>query len=268
MKITSSKRDDILKERDAYNKLREETESKRREEGSAFFAAQREILDPIEKEIIANLSRFNLIEFNVFADMWYGDRGIVVHVKADDRKLHDDTSALSWSFDVYLNNATGEVVKDTGSWSGLRATTFEQLASLQQTRDALMYLNYVDWKKLLDKVLPDYQDYFKTQGLPDRSAEFNKRLIEDQLESLVGTNKLVRVRNFESSGYNGRSIFVRLIRETPAQYVCNVISDWELSKIRSGQYKLEDRFTQRVKKSNIVPIRKDNSSDELDIVEL
>lgn len=261
MKITSTKRDDILREKEEYEAQYEENERKREAEHSEFRDAEHAVLDPIKEKLESMLSSYNVLTFDVRVDRnWhYGvNRGVEVDIKCNDRDHFAENSALSWNFNVRLSQE-GEVLKETGSWSGLKATTPAQLKSLRQSVMALEDLNDMDWASVIDVDMPKFEDYLKTPMLKNRSSEFNSRLQQAELEELVGTNKCVLVQNFESSGYRGRSIYVRLIRETPSQYVVNVMGDWELDRYRNGDSALDDRYTQRVKKSNIVPVIRDGN---------
>ena len=279
MKITSGKREDIMKERDEYLAQKKSYETEHLNERRRFDEAESAIVEPIQEYLEQELSYFRALQFEVRVSRGWAlnMEGLDVNIRCNEHSKFNDDSALSWNFDVKLEYEDEEamraadmnhlkVVKETGSWSGLKATTPAQLKSLRQSVDAIQMLNDIDWLELLNKQLPNYTDYFKATPVKNRDNEFSKRLMEADLEALVGTNKLVKVQNFESSGYRGQTVYLRLIRETPAQYVCNIVTQWELDRFKNGEYSLEDRYTQRVKKSNVVPIT--DGEGNLDIVEV
>lgn len=267
MRITSSKRDDILKEREEYQAQWDENERTRGEEQRSFQEAEDAVLNPIKEYLEQELAYYRALNFDVRVNRgWARDfNSIEVSIRCNEYRKFDENAALSWNFDAKLkfpdkeslrsgDISNVEVVKETGSCSGLQATNATQLRSLRQSLDALEFLNDLDWVTLLNKEMPKYDDYLKTPRMQSRDNEFKKRLLEADLEDLVGSNKLVKVDNFESSGYRSSYVYLRLISETPAQYKCNVVSEWELKRYQSGEATLDERYTQRVKKSNVRPI--------------
>jgi len=259
MKITSNRRDDLIRERDEYRKQREEVEQQVRKERESFHQAEDAVLGPVKDYIEYQLGHYSKLTFDVRVERgdWFGsDRGIQVQIRCNEHNKFNEDTALSWNFDVKLNKE-GEVIKETGSWSGLQATTPAQIASLRQSVDCIEFLNDINWADVLDKQMPKYEDYFKTKELPSRESEFNNKIVEAELEDLIGSKDCVLVQNFESSGYRGNTIYVRIIKETPSQYVCNVLSKWDIERYRAGEGSIDNRYTQRVKKTNIQPIVKD-----------
>lgn len=262
MKITAEKREDILREQEEYNRQLEENNRAYEEEKRAFQEAEDAVVGPVKEYLENELKYYRVLSFDVRVERGWKSytrgMGLEVDIKCNERNLFGEDSALSWNFDVSLvyndSEGTVEVKKETGSWSGLKATTPAQLKSLRQSVDAIEFLNDVDWKALLNKKLPKYEDYLKTRQMKDRSSEFNKRLADAELEELVGANTLIKVQNFESSGYRGRSIYLKLLRETPSQYVVNILTDWDIERIKNGTLDLDQRYTQRVKKTNVVPV--------------
>jgi hypothetical protein len=154
-------------------------------------------------------------------------------------------------------DAEGNVVKETGSWSGLKATNAQQLESLRQTLGALEYLNSINWVDLLDRALPNWGDYVHT-SVPDRRdrPNFEQQLMEADLEELVGADKAVKVENWESSGYRGEYVWVQLITESPAQYTVRVYGDVSDSAVReSMQRAKENKYPpKRIRKATIQPV--------------
>ena len=138
----------------------------------------------------------------------------------------------------------GNVLKESGSWSGLKACTEEQLASLQQSVDALVTLNGVDWAMLLDKAMPDADEYFtrdpNEQPLGQR-PNFREQLIEAAVEECVGQDILVRGVAGEGSRYRtGADLYYLITGHSPKQYqVKEQIGSWVDDWIQSGKKTFE-----------------------------
>lgn len=266
MKITSSKkvikadrRDDIIRQRDEYESNYNRLKAQRESESRSYQSALAEVSDPIKKEIESALSRFDKLSVRVTVDpwgVWRSKKPINVRIEVNEDRKFEDDSALSWDFRVQLDN-DGNVLKETGSWSGLKATTPDQIESLRQTLGALEYLNNIDWRPLLDKALPEMEDYYKT-SVPDRRdrPNFEQMLAEVDLEELVGSGKAVKVKNWESSGWRGEYVWVQLIRETPSGYIGRVRADWDKNDIRTWLRRAidENLATQRIRKSTVKPV--------------
>lgn len=255
-KITAGRREDILKRKAEYEAKRAEYEADRDERSHKFEMAEYDVMNPIKQQLESDLSVFNLLQFVVRVERHYGGKGVRVRIECNENRKFDDSVALAWNYDVNLTK-DGEVKRESSSWSGMSAVTPEQVASLKQTVEAVEYLLNLDWASLLNVTLPHYRDYYDG-ALPEPEKEdFDAELREAELEGYIGTDTLILVENFESSGWRGREVYVRLIRETPSQYVCNIFHPYELSSFKEQGRKLADRYTQRVKKSNIVPVVKD-----------
>lgn len=253
MKITASRKEDVLRRKAEYDAAMDAYNQDREERSRRYDEAERAQLEPIKNTLEAELSKFNLLQSIVRVEFNFRDI-VQVRIQVDENRKFDEHVALAWSYEVMLNPATGEIKRDSSSWSGMQATTREQLDSLRQSVDALEYLLSVDWASLLNVKQPSWSDYY--EGSVERPAyhDFRAELAEAELADYIGTDTLVKVRNFESSGYGGRTVYVKLLRETPSQYVVNVLTDWTIENIRNGLTSLDNRYAQRVKKSNIDPI--------------
>lgn len=267
MKIISSKRtveagrrEDIIKERDAWDAAHDQAEAQQKEEGRRFREAQDAVMGPIQQEIEQGMAKFDRLHTKVTVDTRWGGHGrgetIQVRVQVNEWEKFQDSVSLAWSMDIRVDPEDGSIVKETGSWSGLKATTAEQLEDLRQTLDALEYLNSIDWATLLNKKLPDYADFYKTY-VPSNRPNFEQQLQELDLQELVGSNKALLCQNWESSGFRGSQVWVQLIRETPSGYTGRVYwgaasedqaREW-LKRAQENNY-----ATQRIRKTTIKPI--------------
>lgn len=222
MKITSNRRDDILKQKAEYEAKQAERQARYNEQKQRFYQAEQAVTSMVEDEIQRQLSRFKALNFHVMvtADRW--DRGgLSVRIECNDHEKFDDNVALAWNYNAKLNK-DGEVERETSSWSGLKATTADQLESLTQTLEALKYLNSVDWATVLNKDVPKYTDYITEDGpIYDRDKpNFDRMLMEADIEDAIGNpNILISGKAGSSSSFRtGTSVYYKILRETPKQY--------------------------------------------------
>lgn len=266
MRITASKRvvnagrrEDIIKQRDEWDAAHAQAEAQEKEEGRRFREAQVAVMAPIQQEIEQGMAKFDRLHTKVNVDTRWGGRSrgetIEVRVQVNEWEKFQDDVSLAWSMDIRVDPEDGSIVRETSSWSGLKATTADQLESLRQTLGALEYLNSIDWATLLNKTLPNYEDYYKTEVPRDR-PNFEQQLMEVELEDLVGADKAVKVENWESSGYRGKYVWVQLITESPAQYTGRVYGDVGDSSVREWMQRAKENnyATQRIRKTTIKPV--------------
>ena len=252
-RITAGKREDILKRKAEYEAKKAAYRQDRYDRNMRFDKAEQDVTNPIKQQLESDLSVFDSLQFDVNVERNYGGKGVRVRIECNENRKFDDSSALAWNYDVRLTD-DGDVKRESSSWSGMKAVTPEQVKSLKQTVAAVEYLLYVDWASLINVTMPKYKDYYDG-ALPEPEAEdFDAELREAELEDYVGTDTLILVENFESSGWRGGDIYVRLIRETPSQYVCNVLHAAELQSFKATGRSLDNRYTQRVRKTSIVPV--------------
>lgn len=233
MKITCNRRDDVIKRRDEYEADYAAKQERYESQRQAFYKAEQDVTSLIEEEVGAQLNRFSALNFDIRASRGrWGSGGMGIRIQCNENNKFDEDSALSWSLDVELDK-NGKVTKESSSWSGLKATTPAQLESLSQTLEALKYLNSVQWDVVLNKEMPNYDDYF-TEPSPSRRdrPNFEQELVEADLEDAVGTNKLVRGKATNATGYRGEGYYL-LLKETPTQYVTIFIPDYYLSNMLS-----------------------------------
>ena len=191
MKITASRKDDILKQREEYDKETKVVDD-RYEKGKDDWE---KALYKSAKDIETNLSELigsTTIDLRIEVSPWgrYRD-GYEVTVEGNNRDIFDKKKALSWHWNAYLKD--GEVAKESGSWSGLQATTAEQLDDLQESVRILKKLNEIDWAPIINAPKPELSKYVTEedrQFLKERSAnrpKFENELIAASLEDLVGS---------------------------------------------------------------------------------
>ena len=196
MKIYAARRDEILKQKAEYEESRKEAQARYDRQYSEYLDAREVQARKISSYLEHEFEKFNLLDFDIYVDPRYvrdeetGQRGQMygVKIECNDSRIHDDTSALSWTYKVQLL-PNGKTKRESSSWSGLNATTEENIESLSQTLDALKFLLNVDWAGLLNLKVPEYEDYITEHLGPDQGQKFDFMLLEDELIDAAGTDK-------------------------------------------------------------------------------
>lgn len=235
MKILAGRREDIIKQRDEYEADYNSRKSEYEKQYGKFRSAEYDALAAAQEDLSNQLTRFESLEFDVSARRNYDGSGIAVRVMCNEHNKFSQDSALSWNYNVQLDK-DGQVIKETSSWSGLKATTESQMSSLIETVEALKYLNKVDWAKFLNRTLPEYED-FVTDCAPSRQGrpDFEKQLREADVEAVLGTNKAIRGIPNSGKAFRGQ-VYYLVTKESPKQYTVVEIHETKLSEGPSGGY--------------------------------
>lgn len=256
MKIYASRADDLKAKRSALIDEIRENNAKSRAEEEAYDKAEDELFDPIIDAVKKMFSNYPSLDAEVKGQFSFGSKA-TIKIYVNERNLHDDSSALAWNYQISLDPNTGEVSKESGSWSGLKATTEEQLDSLRQTLSALEDLQKMDWTRLLNVKRPKYSDFVKT-GRRNESQEvgqLDSEILEAEIEDIMGQNVAVKTGNFpgsvtgatrdrnEKRGY----FYITFDRETPSQYQ---ITEYRRTDGDNGDF--SKGYTHRVKKSSVL----------------
>lgn len=175
-----AKRDDILRRKQAWENL----ENKSREEYDQYENARDSVFEAIQAIVKDKIGSTSL-SLNIRASKYFG--GTSVHVDNGDSP-HDE-QALNWQWNVRLSDE-GEIEKNSGSWSGLSATTPEQIDNLKESVRIIEILNNLDWGKILNVELPRYTDYVKTE-VPQRE-NFEEQLLEADIEDAAEQGLLIK----------------------------------------------------------------------------
>lgn len=225
MKITCSKKDDILRQKAEYDAQKAKYDEAYGIAKEKWTEVHKGIKAPIREYVESVLSKFNLLEFEVYVEVRYTDT-MEVRIRCNDNNKFSDDSALSWNYDIYLDK-DGEVHRETGSWSGLKAVTQAQIDSLKQSVEAIETLYNVDWKQLLDVELPEYKDYF-TQELYDQEPKrpdrpWEAQLAEAELSDAVGSNTWFKCRIRDTDNRHWYDYWINPIKETPMRFTVQCI---------------------------------------------
>ena len=260
MKITCNRRDDILKQKSEYEAKRAERQARYDEQSKRFYQAENDITSMVEDEIKHQLSRFKALNFYVSVDRGrWRTPGLRVRVECNEDEKFNDNVALAWNYNANLNE-DGEVEKETSSWSGLKATTADQLESLTETLEALKYLNSVDWATVLNKEMPKYKDYITEEDprFDSDKPDFDRMLMEADIEECIGKDVLLKgYASINQRGYGLGTAYYMILKETPSQYQVVKIPGYA---VNNEEYNLKDvveqskNYSERMRKDKLIQL--------------
>ena len=163
-------------------------------------------------------------------DMYYGT-GYQVRIDNGDNP-HKEGQALSWSVNVHLDR-NGNVQFDTSSWSGLDAMDERHIADLRRTVEILDIIQHMDWKSILDKVVPKWEDYVKTPEPEDPSKQFAIEDDMDRLPESIGQTILFKGLNPMKGKYD--SMWYKITSEGPNTYSAKYLSPYYVNGASSSE---------------------------------
>lgn len=213
MKITCTKRDDILKRKSEYEADRASRQSKYDSQYKALLAEEGKREDKLRNDVIRAIGDTSLdLEIDVrgrFEDTYE------IRVSDENDKFNED-KALAWDWKVYLDK-NGDVKKESSSWSGMNAVTSKNISNLKEIVRVLEILNNIDFKMLLEEITPpNYQDYITDRNPKYETApDFDRELMEADIEDCIGTRK--GILGTGSKFYRGK-VYHFIQRETPSSY--------------------------------------------------
>ncbi|MCM1223253.1 MAG: hypothetical protein NC548_53255 [Lachnospiraceae bacterium] len=231
IKVTAARRDDIIRRRDEYDAAAARNKAKEQDSSRRFREAQDEVFTAVENEIRRQLGdRVGNLVIRVESRWGHGLSVNIGNSTGSPRR--DPNASLTWSWSAYLGK-DGEVTKESSSWSGLEATTMDQIADLKICVDQLEAINTMDWKSLLDRSLPDWKDYM-VRDLEDIGPRpnFDQELMEADIEDIVGQNVLVKMS--EGRNYHG-SVYCQIIRDSGSQYTVREVPASYVEQVNSGK---------------------------------
>lgn len=254
MKILANRKDEVLKRKAQYDADMEAYEKEGRDRSQRMRNAEYEITQPVQEFLEQSLSHYSALEFDISVDRGHFRMpGLQVRIRCNEHTKFSDDSALSWSYDVSLDKE-GQVVKESSSWSGLKACTEAQMKSLRQTVSALEWLNDLNWKEVLDKKMPDYEDFFGDMPKRPEHQDFNQQLAQAEVEDLIGTNKIIKVQSWESCPYRGQ-VWLKILSETPSQYRAVIIPNYVVTDGRAAEMLEKNPEDNRIRKTSVKPVQ-------------
>lgn len=181
-----------------------------------YTTAVRDAVNRLE-QTVTNMIGDTTLNLNINVQISSYD-GFEVAVNNGDRPF--DSQALNWNYRCYLSS-DGDVQKETGSWSGLQATTSEQINNLKESVRVLEILNNIDWKSILSTKQPEYSDYIKHKH-PGQRQSFNQELAEATIQDAIADGLGIK-------GYGYRNyrkaipVVYRILDESAKQYTVQEI---------------------------------------------
>lgn len=251
MKITCNRRDDILKRKQEYESDRAKRQAKYDEEYKAWRDEEYGRRQSLEKAVIRAIGNTPL-DLTIDVGMSFGS-GYRIRISDEDNKFDSD-KALSWTWEVSLDNS-GDVKKESSSWSGMKAVTANNINNLKEIVRVLEILNKIDFKTLLNRVTPSNPDDYITGPNPkyEKSEDFDQMLLEAEVEDCIGTRK--GILGTYSKYYRG-DVYHFIQRETPASYTVWDIPayyvenhDGSLSDLYEKYYAEHDKYTYTIRKN-------------------
>lgn len=213
MKITCTKRDDILKRKSEYEADRSSRQSKYDAQYRKYLEEDGRREEKIRNDVIGAIGETSLdLEIRVSGRF---EHKYEISVSDENDKFNED-KALSWDWKVYLDK-NGDVKKESSSWSGMNAVTAKNLSNLKEIVRVLEILNNIDFKMILEEIRPPrYQDYVTEKNPKYETApDFDRELMEADIEDCIGTRK--GILGTGSKFYRG-NVYHFIQRETPSSY--------------------------------------------------
>ena len=181
-----ARRDDILRRKQAY----EDAKNQQDTEFSQYNQANRDIMQNLNDLIRSKIGETSLNLSIGTNRSWRS--GIEVHIN-NGSNPHDE-QALNWDWRATMTDE-GDIKKESGSWSGLSATTPEQIANLKESVRVIEILNNLDWNELLTVEFPNFDDYVKTE-VPERE-NFEEQLLEADVEDAAEQGLLIKGHGYK-----------------------------------------------------------------------
>ena len=241
MRIVASKKDDILRRRDEWKEEYDVKLAEYYSQKDKYNQEYRRRAESIQQTVEGFLSEFDLLELDVrVSSDWQG--AYEVRIECDESRKFEDISALSWNYCIELDSA-GEIKSTTNSWSGLKATTPEQLDSLKQTVSCIETIMNLDWKTILSVKTPNISDYVTAEYPQDRSREFDDELLHAEIEDIIGTHKVVE---YDNPKYYRGETYVGILSQTNSMFTIFEIHSTEIGK---KTYEEVSKYPYKVRKS-------------------
>lgn len=261
MKIYASRRDDLIAERDAYDAETAQYENRIHEGEKRWRRDTNAIADSIKQEVIEAIGDTSL-QLNVNVRMGWRS-GYEVNVEANEHNKFDDNVALAWHWNASIED-DGTLKKDSGSWSGLKAVTSEQLADLEESVRVMKILNGMDWEHILKRAIPDSSQYVSQEDRQiarERSAnrrDFDREIFEEDLKEAIAAGAWIKMEGRpETSYYRGTprgEFWCKINGMTDKQVKCIITRKIEYYNANPNYYAEERIAKQNLYKYIVKPV--------------
>ena len=140
-RVYSSKRDDILKRQAAYEADYADKKSRYDAQYSKYKEVSYNFFESVADEV-RNAIGHTTLNLDIEASERWGD-GISVRISDENDKFNDN-KALAWSYSAEMSRS-GEIKKESSSWSGLNACTPAAIDNLKEIVRVIEIINNLDW---------------------------------------------------------------------------------------------------------------------------
>ena len=215
--IRSSRKDDLLKAKAAWQMKYDARKQLYDDQESKYDAARWDWKDNVEDQIRSTFSAYldKLPDFKIYVDSGWGG----IEIRMSYEHLHNEAFSLNWDYKIQLKD-NGDIVKESSSWSGLKAVTAEQIDDLMNSVNFLKALVDFDWAPLLKEaknVEPKYKQYV---GVRDpryddeyKDPGYDKMIREEEINEAIAAGKWIK----HSKEY-GENTWLFIVSQTPKFY--------------------------------------------------
>lgn len=211
--VTASKRDEILQRKADWEAEYNTRKAVYDDQYNKFSKMNKSESDRLADTIKDAIGDTTLDLDLQVSDDFYGNYQVRL---ADETDIFNESKALSWSYSVRLDK-DNNIIKETSSWSGLKATTIENLENLKEIVRVLERLNRIDWQALMSTIRPPkYADYVTVEDLRyEDHPDFDSELREAALDDMVGTSTGIVC---EDSKYYRGLVYRFITKVNPSSY--------------------------------------------------
>lgn len=219
--IIAADRQDIARRRQAAMDEYDSQKSQFESEYESYKSQRRMFIGSMKNAVRDSLGDY-ANDLNIDIDESYGENNWSVTIKNGDDPFKEG-QALTWTVKVRLGE-NGEIIFETSSWSGLKATTINEIEDLRRTVDILDKIQHIDWKFIVDRIGPKYGDYVKTRQPLDPSKEFDLEEAYAILSESINERVL-----FQTSRVNTKRGYYKIIKETPKNFTAVFVPNYNYS---------------------------------------
>lgn len=195
-RITAGRYSDELRARKLDFEARMKAERENEDaQWDRFSEAEEAVFDSIRKQVLKELDGLGLTDLEIRVYTRHRNIEVVVADETD----RTGNKALHWTWSATLGE-DGEVIKDSSSWSGLKAVTSDQIDYLEGVLEALKILNNMDWYTLLNQDLPQWKDYVTERDPELRQSNLDKlndELKEAEIREAMEDNVAIRGHGYK-----------------------------------------------------------------------
>ena len=199
IKVEADSYSDVQSKYENLRKQASDARTKRQAERDEYYKALKAACDSIRFKVVEQLSKYCDADFvsslylSVRDNYDFDTKSDGVEIVVDNYTNSGNKKALRWDMRITASLG-GRVTRETGSWSGLAASTSADVQYLSQCVNAINALiadNFTDETistAVKEANLPDETDYVKTHvPFLDPADE-----IADTIKSIAGTDKFIR----------------------------------------------------------------------------